>query len=214
MSVLHRVPLFVSAAVCNIFLASSCCLCLLLSALYCILRHYPLLTFQREKEAWDWVYLELKSRYSPMYRTIHWNGSESVSSPRESHDPLLDSCNSHKSVSLLNLFRCYSSHLSVHSMCSCLAPASFWMHYTKNIHPLSDSTPVGPDTLHCLSSIPAVLFTFPLLLCAEEGKQAAEGPKPRIIQLFQLAKIKTHEITAEECWAVKKHINILIVVVL
>lgn len=75
----------------------------------------------------------------------------------------------HKSISVLNLFRCYSSHLSVHSMFF-PAPASFWMHYTKNVHPLSNSTPVRPDTLHWFFSIPVVLFTFPPLLVCWGGK--------------------------------------------
>lgn len=72
--------------------------------------------------------------------------------------------------SLLNLFRRCSSHLSVHSMCSCPAPASLWMHDTKNIQALSTSTPVRPDTLHWFSSVPAVLFTFPPPLIYWGGK--------------------------------------------
>lgn len=121
----------------------------------------------------------------------------------------------HKSILCFNLFRCYSSHLSVHSMCSSrLLPHSECITPT-NIQPLSNGTPVRPDTLHWFSSVPAVLFTFPpLLICW--GEETCCWSSPQLFKCFCGQEIKeTHtSLSDDECWAVKQsaHVSILIIV--
>lgn len=82
----------------------------------------------------------------------------------------------HKSISVLNLFRCYSSHLSVHSMCSsrllphseCITPKTFIPCQTVHLY----------AQIHFTDSFLSLLSYLHSLHCssAEEGKQAARWP--------------------------------------
>lgn len=123
-----------------------------------------------------------------MYRTIHWmsvffewryNRSVSVSTHQESPWSSAGFLQNHKSISLLNLFRCYSSHLSVYSMCSsrllphseCITPKTFIPRQTVHLY----------TQIHFTDSLLSPLSYLHSLHCssAEDGKQAAGRPAAR-----------------------------------